>query len=196
MTPLLVGTDGSKKMSKSLGNYIGVAEPPETIYGKTMSIRDDLILTYFELVTDVPSEELAEFKKQLENNTVNPMVLKKRLAREIVAQLYGEKEAATAGEHFNKVVQKKELPDEIQEYPISFSPFRDSSGQIHILRLLTATGVAASSSEVSRLIDHGAVEMDGQIIPKKTIYLMLPDISNFKVGKHRFIKIKNTDNIA
>ncbi len=113
MTPLLIGTDGSQKMSKSLGNYIGVAEPPNEIYGKVMSIPDSLILQYFELVTDVPDQELAEFREQIEHATVNPMELKKRLARELITQLYYQKAATEADEHFVKVVQKGETPEEI-----------------------------------------------------------------------------------
>lgn len=178
MTPLLVGTDGNQKMSKSLGNYIGVAEPPENIYGKTMSIRDDLIMQYFELVTDVPDKELAEIKRHLENNTENPMVLKKRLAREIVTQLYGEKEAQKAGEQFIKVVQKKELPDEIREFKIGV----DTT----ISRLLVDAGLVTSRSEANRLILQGAVSIDGikiidinQNIGKKVI---------IKAGKRRYLK--------
>jgi tyrosyl-tRNA synthetase len=178
MTPLLVGTDGSKKMSKSLGNYIGIAEPPETIYGKTMSIRDDLIMQYFELVTDVPDKELAEFKKQLESGAENPMVLKKRLAREIVTQLYGENEARGAGENFIKVVQKKELPDEIREFKID--------ADTTVSRLLVDAGLAASRSEANRLILQGAVSIDGmkiidinQNVGKNVI---------IKAGKRRYLK--------
>jgi tyrosyl-tRNA synthetase len=178
MTPLLVGTDGVKKMSKSLGNYIGVAEPPDTIYGKTMSIRDDLIMQYFELLTDVPEEELAEFKKHLENNTENPMALKKRLAREIVTQLYSAKEAQEAGENFIKVVQKKELPDEIKEFKIN--------ADATIGRLLVDAGMATSRSEANRLILQGAVSIDGvkiidinQHIGKNVI---------IKAGKRRYLK--------
>ena len=178
MVPLLVGTDGVQKMSKSLGNYIGIAEPPETIYGKTMSIRDDLIMQYFELVTDVPEEELAEFKKHLENNTENPMALKKRLAREIVTQLYGAKEAQEAGEHFIKVVQKKELPDEIQEFKIN----ADAS----IGRLLVDAGLAASRSEANRLILQGAVSIDGVKIIDVNQHIGKNVI--IKAGKRRYLK--------
>ncbi len=121
MVPLLVGTDGSQKMSKSLGNYIGVAEPPEEIYGKAMSIPDSLILNYLELLTDVPDKELAEFKKELENKALNPMTLKKRLAREIITQLYDQKAAAEAEAHFERTVQKRETPEEIAECRISFT---------------------------------------------------------------------------
>jgi len=99
LSPLLIGTDGSQKMSKSLGNYIGVAELPNEIYGKVMSIPDDLLMDYFELVTDVPDKELNEFRQELEAGTVNPMLLKKRLASEIVTQLYDRKAASEAEEH-------------------------------------------------------------------------------------------------
>jgi tyrosyl-tRNA synthetase len=177
MTPLLVGTDGSKKMSKSLGNYIGVAELPETIYGKTMSIRDDLIMSYFELVTDVPDEELAEFKRQLENG-VNPMSLKKRLAREIVTQLYSEKDSKEAEEHFEKTVQKKEVPDEIQEYKIT--------SDISISRLLVDAGLAVSRSEAIRLINQGAVTIDGKKLSNANE--VVSKNVTIKVGKRRYLK--------
>ncbi len=178
MTPLLVGSDGSKKMSKSLGNYIGVAEPPEIIYGKTMSIRDDLIMQYFELVTDVPDQDLSEMKKQLDANSVNPMELKKRLAAEIVTQLYGEKEAEEAAGHFTRTVQNKELPDEIKEFKID--------GETPISRLLMDAGLVASRSEATRLIKQGGVTIDGnkvvdanQNIGKNVI---------IKAGKRRYLK--------
>ena len=191
MTPLLVGTDGSQKMSKSLGNYIGVAEPPEEIYGKVMSIPDDLMRQYFELVTDVPDEELAEFRRQLDNNTVNPMTLKKRLAREIVTQLYDQKAATGAEQHFEKVVQNKEVPEEIEEFPLSFSPFRYPTGEINVPRLITATGMAAGTTEVSRLINQGALEINGN---KVTSYQFpVPDVSIIRVGKRRIAKVINTD---
>jgi tyrosyl-tRNA synthetase len=201
MMPLLVGTDGVQKMSKSLGNYIGVAEPPETIYGKIMSIRDDFILKYFELVTDVPSEELAEFKKQLENNTENPMALKKRLAREIVTQLYGEKAAAEAGEHFRKVVQQKELPDEIQEFKTSFlqlateKELKDASDSItiDISRLLVEAGLVNSRSEANRMISAGSTVIAGEVVTNRIAPVKSGSI--IQVGKRRFIKVVNTDKI-
>jgi len=121
LSPLLIGTDGSQKMSKSLGNYIGVAEPPNEIYGKVMSITDDLIMDYFELLTDVPDEELGGFREQLSEKSVNPMVLKKRLAREIVTQLYDQKLARQAEEHFSSVFQRREVPEEVREVHLSFT---------------------------------------------------------------------------
>ncbi len=118
-TPLLVGTDGKMKMSKSLDNYIAVDDPPNEMYGKVMSLPDELIMDYFELITDVPDHELDEFRQQLESDSVNPMELKKKLAREIVTEFHND-EAASQGEtFFEKTVQKKELPDEITEISIS-----------------------------------------------------------------------------
>jgi tyrosyl-tRNA synthetase len=182
MTPLLVGTDGVQKMSKSLGNYIGIAEPPEDIYGKTMSIRDDFILTYFELLTDVPDEELAEFKKQLDDG-INPMALKKRLGRDLVTQLYSAKDAGEAEAHFNKVVQKKEVPDEIEEYKVA--------GDIIISRLLVDAKMAASRSEANRLIKQGAVSIDGEKISDANN--AVPAGVIIKVGKRRFVKVIDRD---
>jgi len=114
LVPLLVGTDGSQKMSKSLNNYVGVDEPPREIYGKVMSIPDPLIMPYFELVTDVPDKELEEFRQQLDSLSVNPMLLKKRLAREIVAQFHGVTAAQEAERHFEKVVQHKEVTKDFE----------------------------------------------------------------------------------
>src|SRR4030042_1249877 len=111
---LLVGTDGQQKMSKSLGNYIAVEDPPNEMYGKVMSIPDSLLMDYFELLTDVPEKELADFRQQLASQSVNPMMLKKRLAKEIVAQFHSAGAAGDAESHFEKVVQKKEAPEEIK----------------------------------------------------------------------------------
>ena len=187
MTPLLVGTDGSQKMSKSLGNYIGVAEPPEEIYGKAMSIRDDLILPYFELVTDVPDEELAEFGRGLADGSAHPMALKKRLARELVTQLHSQKAANEAEAHFTRVVQRKEVPEEIKEYRISLGgsgDFRD---------ILVQTHLAKSRSEANRLIEQGAVSIDGEKVASNVAPVKSGSI--IKVGKRRFAKVINTDRI-
>ncbi len=190
MCPLLVGTDGVQKMSKSLGNYIGIAEPPQDVYGKVMSIRDDLIMQYFELVTDVTGEELGEFRKQLESG-VNPMSLKKRLAREIVNQLYTDKEAKYAEEHFEKVVQNKELPTEVQECRISFNTLRFATGEVDVRQLLKVTGTATSISEASRLINQGAVEIGGKKVHRYQFQVSSGAV--VKVGKHRFVKVINID---
>ncbi len=212
LAPLLIGTDGSRKMSKSLGNYIGVAEPPNEIYGKVMSIPDNLIMDYFELVTDVPDEELEKFRQELDKQTVNPMVLKKRLAREIVTQLYDQKSASEAEEHFAKVFQKGGVPEDIKEYRISFKDLRTSGEAVKvpnsegimpityqllenldISRLLVETGLVESRSEANRLIRQGAVSIDGKKISNKIAPVQSGSI--IKVGR-RFAKVINTDTLS
>jgi tyrosyl-tRNA synthetase len=177
MVPLLVGTDGSQKMSKSLGNYIGVAEPPEDIYGKAMSINDSLIMNYFELLTDVPNEELAEFRRNLEDKNFNPMTLKKRIAREIITQLYDQKVAASAEEHFERTVQRKEVPEEIPEA---------LSGEL--LQMIVEKGLAKSKSEAKRLIAQGAVDVNGKKVAVTDANKIVPKDSIIKVGKRGYIK--------
>jgi len=182
--PVLVGTDGVDRMSKSRGNYIGIAEPPENIYGKTMSIPDNILLHYFELLTDVSDAELADFKKQIESGA-NPMSLKKRLARELVTQFYSAKDAQAAETHFEKTVQKKELPDKIPEYRLSLRSAPD------LQDILIKTNLVKSRSEASRLISQGAVTVNG----KKPMIPITEVKGEFiiKVGKRRFVKIINTD---
>lgn len=175
--PVLVGTDGTDRMSKSRGNYIGIAEPPEEIYGKTMSIPDSILLQYFELLTDVPDEELAEFKQQMESG-VNPMSLKKRLAKEFVTRFYSAKDARAAEEHFEKTVQNKEAPDNIREYP--------TDGNTAILVILAQSGLVSSNSEVARLIKQGAITINGEKI--STASVVVPKDAIIKVGKRRYLK--------
>lgn len=197
LVPILAGTDGSQKMSKSLGNYIGVAEPPNEIYGKVMSIPDSLIIQYFELVTDVPDEELEEFRQGLKDETTNPMTLKQRLAREIVTQLYNQKAASEAEEHFVRVFQKREVPEEIPEYRISFKQLtskRAGEGGIDISRLLVATGLAESRSEANRLIAHGGTAIAGETVTSRIAPVQSGSI--IKVGKRRFAKVINTDTLT
>jgi tyrosyl-tRNA synthetase len=208
LSPLLVGTDGSQKMSKSLGNYIGVSEAPPEMYGKVMSITDDLIMDYFELLTDVSDEELDGFRQQLDNKTVNPMVLKKRLAREIVTQLYDPEAAGEAEEHFSRVFQKREVPEEIPEFRFSFlevaAPLTESVEEASksgmkfdrpddwdVSRMLVATRLVKSRSEANRLITQGAVSVDGNRISSNVA--PVKSGSMIKVGKRRFAKVIDTD---
>jgi tyrosyl-tRNA synthetase len=184
MTPLLVGTDGVKKMSKSLGNYIGVAEPPDQMYGKVMSIPDKLITQYFELVTDVPDEELAEFRSGLERGSVNPMLLKKRLGREIVAQLYDAATAAVAEESFTRVFQKRETPEEMPEY-------RMKDASIGLEDLLVESCSVKSRTEAKRLLAQQAVKVDDQVVTAGNFQVKASSI--VKVGKRRFVKVVNND---
>jgi len=200
MTPLLIGTDGSQKMSKSLGNYIGITEPPNEIYGKVMSIPDSLIRHYFELVTDIPDEELEKFRQELSRETINPMMLKKRLAREIVSQLYNQKAATEAEEHFVKVFRDREVPEEIEEKRISFKKFGTvlvdaAEGTtikgVSIGHVLVAINLVKSRSEAIRLIQQGAVSIDGEKI--EISFAPIKSGSIIKVGKRRFAKVIDTD---
>lgn len=185
MTPLLVGTDGNRKMSKSLGNYIGVAEPPPEIYGKIMSVTDDLILQYFELLTDVGAKELEEFKQALSGGAVNPMILKKRLAREIMIQLDGEAAALEAEKHFEKVHQRGEIPEEIAEYHLPHGV--DS---VDVIALLVDKGFARSRSDAIRLVKQGAVEKDHEKLADSDRVVPVKNGTVFEVGKkRRYIRI-------
>ena len=181
LSPLLIGTDGSQKMSKSLGNYIGVAEPPNEIYGKAMSITDDLIMDYFELLTDVSFEELEEFRQQINGQTVNPMVFKKRLAREIVAQLYDQRAAQEAEEDFTKVFQQRQVPSDIRVVEIA-DKFTD------LRHLLKSEGLVGSIGQAGRLISQGALKIDGK---KVTDYKFgINDGSIVQLGKRSWLKVK------
>jgi tyrosyl-tRNA synthetase len=179
MTSLLVGTDGVHKMSKSLGNYIGVDEAPNEIYGKVMALADNMIMQYFELLTDVTDIELADFRRQISGNTINPMALKKRLAMELVAQLYGQDEAVKADEHFTNVFQKREMPEQITEIAVGADE--------DIRDIITRANIAKSRSDAGRLLQQGAISIDGiKVMSGKTAY---QDGNIIKVGKHHFIKV-------
>jgi len=179
MTSLLVGTDGVHKMSKSLGNYIGVDEAPNEIYGKVMALADNMIMQYFELLTDVTDIELADFRRQISGNTINPMVLKKRLATELVAQLHGQDEAVKADEHFTNVFQKREMPEQITEIAVGADE--------DIRDIITRANIAKSRSDAGRLLQQGAISIDGiKVMSGKTAY---QDGNIIKVGKHHFIKV-------
>src|SRR5208283_2473447 len=179
MTALLVGTDGVHKMSKSLGNYIGVDESPNEIYGKVMALADNTIIQYFELLTDVSDSELMDFKRQIAGNTVNPMVLKKRLAVELVTQLHGRAEALKADDNFTNVFQKREMPEDIAEIEVAADE--------DIRDIITRANIAKSRSDAGRLLQQGAVSIDGvKITGGKTVY---QDGNIIKVGKHNFIKL-------
>jgi len=191
LVPLLVGTDGSQKMSKSLGNYIAIDEPPNEMYGKVMSIPDGLMMDYFELLTDVPDEELEKFKKELASESVNPMVLKKRLAREIVAQFHDKQAAQEAEAEFERVVQRGEIPMHIG----GTVRLGDTVSAVHkrdIAKWLVDKQLVKSTSEVKRLMAQGAVQIiheDGtsHVVPEGYVEINPGDV--IKVGKRRFVKI-------
>ena len=183
LVPLLIGTDGSQKMSKSLGNYIGVDEKPNEIYGKVMSIPDSLIIDYLELVTDVPDEEIANYREQMAKQSINPMVIKKRLAEEIVTQFRGAQSALEAEEHFAKVFQRRETPEEVVT-------LKSSGGNKNTLTAeLAEAGLTKSRSEARRLLAQGAIEIDGKPVTEDLEIAQIKKGSIIKVGKRRFAKI-------
>jgi tyrosyl-tRNA synthetase len=182
--PLLVGTDGVEKMSKSLGNYIGICEPPREIYGKTMSIADDLIVPYFRLLTEVSSQELADIENRMRSQEVNPRDLKMRLAREIVAQYYDAQSAAAAEEEFKRIFQRRGLPDEIPEYVV-----RPQEQPIWIVKLMVASGMAATNGQARRLIAQGGVRIEDHKITDEDLELRIDREILLKIGKKRFLKV-------
>ena len=183
LMPILVGTDGVQKMSKSLGNYIGVEDPPNDMYGKVMSLPDGLVAEYFEYLTDVPDEELEEMRRTLEEDSVNPMELKKRLAGEITGQFHGPEDARMAQAHFERVVQRREAPEDVEEYPLSvILQGGDSTSDVLIM-----THMASSRSQAKRLISQGAVERNGEKLYSERVDWKQGDI--VKVGRRGFVRI-------
>lgn len=180
--PLLVGTDGAEKMSKSYGNYIGIDDKPQDIYGKTLSIPDELIYTYFELGTDVPLDKLKEIKSTLENQNTNPRDIKRALARKFV-EMYHSKEAATNAEsEFDKIFINKGIPDNIQELILD-------EGEINIIDLIMKAEFAPSRGEARRLVIQGGVSIDGDKIDDPKALLKVNNGTVLKVGKRKFVKI-------
>ncbi|MBI2865885.1 MAG: tyrosine--tRNA ligase [Chloroflexi bacterium] len=218
LVPLLVGTDGVQKMSKSLGNYIGITDPPREMYGKVMSIPDSLMLDYYELLTDLPEGELAGMRQQLRPEpvegraaqSVNPMVLKQRLAREIIAQFHGAEAAQAAEEHFHKVFQLREVPPEIAEFAVSFSsPGKYGSMQVtgylpeqrmvgpwtlDLARIIADAGLRPSRSDALRLIRAGAVEEVGGEKVTSPIW-PAKDGAVIRVGTRQFLRIVDKDRL-
>ena len=182
--PILAGTDGVEKMSKSLDNYIGISESPKQIYGKTLSIPDTLIFDYFVFTTNVPGEELGKIRKSLDDKSLNPRDLKRRLARTLVTMYHDEHSARAAEEEFDRVFVKKDLPDEVPEFQ-----FPAGNGGIGILRLLTETKLASSNSEARRMIEQGGVTVDGERISDYNAEIQFTGSVIIKVGKRRFMRV-------
>ena len=182
MMPLLAGTDGVEKMSKSLGNYIGINDPPEEIYGRTMSIPDQQIYPYFELATDVDYAELANIKTALNDGNINPRDLKRRLAREIVTLYHSREAAKTAEEKFDLLFIKKDVPDDISEY-------KHVKGEILLCRLIALSGATSSSGEAKRMMKQGGVKIDGNRISDPLFVIKFEKPMILQVGKRKFMHI-------
>ena len=201
LVPILVGTDGSQRMSKSLGNYIGIDEQPKEIYFKVMRLKDEMMMDYFELVTDVPDGELEDMRQALASSSVNPMEIKKRLAREIVAQFHDPKAAQAAEAAFEKVVQGKESSDNvIDREPGEILARARGSGvnlQVSLPQLLFREHIVPSASEGRRMIDSGGVEVNGTKITSYTLSTsaIKPGVS-IKAGKRYLIRIVHSKPVA
>jgi len=180
--PVLEGLDGKQRMSKSIGNYIGIDEAPKEIYGKAMSIPDELIYRYFELVTDVDKNELLDIHRQLQDSSVNPRDVKKYLARTLVRLYYDQTAAEQAEKEFENIFVKKDLPDEIPEVVVGQNTIRISD-------LLVQTNTAESKGQARRLIQGGAVSLDGERIEDPFFEVKIKNGQILKVGKRKFVKI-------
>ena len=185
-TPLLEGLDGQEKMSKTLGNYVGIDESPKEIYGKLMSITDDLMWRYYELCTDVSPDGVAQMKRLVEQGELHPKKAKEGLALRVIADFHGEGEARAAREEFERIFGGGGTPDEIPEHSFTLN-----EGKVFLPALLQKTGLAASKSEANRLLRQGAVSVDGEKLAGDKLELTASPGEQhlFKVGKRRFARV-------
>jgi len=185
--PILPGLDGVQKMSKSLGNYVGVTEAPNEMFGKLMSIPDNIMIDYFTLATDVPLDEIREIEEGLKAGKLHPMDVKKRLAREIVTIYHSAEAAREAQAEFERVFSEREIPTDIPEIKVAEADIKD--GKVWIVKLITTAGFAPTNSEARRLVQAGAVTIDGEKVSDPTAEIELRDGAILKVGKLKFGKI-------
>jgi len=182
--PILIGTDGTDKMSKSLGNYIGITEAPEQMFGKLMSIPDQLIPSYFELLTDLSQAQLSEMNSELEARKVNPFEWKKRLGLEIVAKYHGAKKAKLAQEEFERVFKQKKLPEQIPTVI-----YDGEESQVWIGHLLVRTGCLSSTSQVRRLIQQGGLYWNNEKVENIDLKVSLEGEPIVRLGRTKFYRI-------
>jgi tyrosyl-tRNA synthetase len=182
MMPILIGTDGKEKMSKSLGNYVAISDPPDEIYGRVMSIPDNLIVQYFTLATDAPSFEILKVEEDLKTGRVNPMEHKKRLAREMVGLYHSQKAAKLADDNFRVRFQDGGIPQDVPDLFIT--------GDINIIDLLVKAGATSSKSEARRKIEEGAVYLEEQKITDFRQAIQVQNDQILKVGKRKIFRLK------
>jgi tyrosyl-tRNA synthetase len=183
--PLLEGTDGVQKMSKSLGNYVGINEPPAEMFGKLMSITDGLMWRYYELLTDLRPDEIARLREEADSGARNPRDLKVELAKRVITDFHSASDAEAAEEEFNRVFRRKEVPDEIEERTITAASYK-------LPRLLVETGLAPSMAEARRLVEQGGVKLDGEKHARadEEIELKSDQPILIQVGKRRFLRVR------
>ncbi|MFD3157791.1 tyrosine--tRNA ligase [Haloimpatiens sp. FM7330] len=184
--PILEGTDGIEKMSKSLGNYIGIDESSTEMYGKVMSIPDEMIIKYYELVTDIHPDELEKIKEKLQHGEVNPRDIKMSLAKEIVRLYHGETEAQKAEEHFKSVFQKGNIPKDIPEFKIDFEDVEN--GKVDIINIVKSMKFTSTNRETKRLLEQGAIKLNGnKLLSLEDVKIADGDV--IQVGKRKFVKV-------
>jgi tyrosyl-tRNA synthetase len=185
--PIIEGLDGVQKMSKSLGNYIGISEPPNEIYGKAMSIPDELMVKYYELATSISLEELEKLKSGLANGTIHPRDAKMRLARTFVEMYVGEEEAQEAENHFKTVFQQRALPADIPEKTVAAADLED--GKMWIVKLLSELELVPSNGEARRMVQQGAVKINETKVESVDDRIAVEDGMIVQVGKRKFAKV-------
>ncbi len=181
MVPILEGTDGVEKMSKSLDNYIGINDPAREIFGRAMSIPDELIYRYFLLATNRSPAELSNIKAELEAGSVNPMIFKRQLARDLVDIYVEEGAGAVAEAEFDTIFREKDIPDEIPEFQLE--------GEKRLIELMAEQGLAPSLGQARKLIRQNAVSLDGEKVNDEGLFLNINSETILKVGKRRFLKL-------
>lgn len=185
-TPLLEGLDGVQKMSKSLGNYIGIEEPANEMFGKVMSISDDLMWRYYELLTDLSVAEISDLKSSCESGAENPRNIKVQLAKWIIRDFHSAEAADAAEEDFNRRFVKHEVPEDIDETTVT-------GGSYKLAELLAQTGLASSKGEARRLIEQGGVKIDGEKATAANTDIVVGNESIlFQVGKRKFLKVRSS----
>lgn len=187
--PILVGTDGIEKMSKSLGNYIGVDESPQEIFGKVMSIPDNIMIDYFRLVTILDSKEIREIEDDIKKEKLNPSIAKRELAKIIIENLYTKNDALEAEENFDLIFKKKGIPDKVEQYIINLKSIKNK--KISLAQLLTDSGLTKSNGEARRLVAQGGIKINNRKINDPNLELNLNDLSEKVIqrGKRHFRKI-------
>lgn len=186
--PLLEGLDGVKKMSKSLGNYIGVDELPQEMYGKAMSIPDELMIKYYELTTDLTLDELEHLKQALAEGTLHPRDAKMKLAHTLVRMYHGQEAADEAENRFRTVFQQNALPDDIPEVVIEATELKD--GKLWVVALLSQLGLVSSNGEGRRMIQQGGVRINQEKITDTHAQIAIENGMVVQVGKRKFAKVK------
>jgi tyrosyl-tRNA synthetase len=183
--PILVGLDGSRKMSKSLGNYVGITETPGEMFGKMMSIQDELMWSYYELLTDRTREQILELKDEVEGGNKHPMDVKMRLAEEVIGDFHGAEAGRKAAENFQRVFRDRQAPEQAPVKKVAVS------GAKKLTALLVELGLIASKSEAERLIKQGGVEIDGTRVDdaRKDVDLSKPQEFLLRAGKKKFVRV-------